>query len=188
MLILAVLVLFGGTVNGRGATHAMQLGGCRVTVYAPDWIWQGQAVNIIAVAENPGGPSADLSIRVTPPASGATAGIGSALAVSTNVPAGQQVRMLVGRVTPAANAPKGTYAFRIEAAAGAASDSFDYPLTVIRGSLVEAGLWSVLLPALIALLWSGVLLAVLPRFSRPGAWKTPSPPFAEQADEEWFRS
>ena len=159
-----------------------------MTVYAPDWIWQGQAVNIIAVADNPGGPAAALSIRVSPPASGAAAGFVEPLEVATNVPAGQRVRVLVGRVTPAAAAPKGVYAFRIEVKAGTAAESFDYRLSVIRGSLVEAGLWSVLLPALIALLWSGVLLVVLPRYSRPGAWKTPSTPFAGRAEEEWFQS
>lgn len=185
---LALLVLAGGARSGRAATSEVRLGGCRVTIYAPDWIWQGQAVNIIAVADNAGGPPAALSIRVTPPASGAAAGFVEPLEVATNVPAGQRVRMFVGRVTPAAAAPKGIYAFRIEARSGASVESFDYRLSVIRGSLVEAGLWSVLLPALIALLWSGVLLVVLPRYSRPGAWKTPSAPFAERAEEEWFRS
>jgi len=169
-------------------SERVELGVVQTTVFAPDWIWQGQQVNVMAISENGGDSAQQVALSVTAPAEDVSQfGLPQDLSVGKTIEPGARQRVAITGIVPAKHAPLGVYRFGITVRVGQDERILEYPLKVIRGSLVEAGWWSVWLPALVCLVWSVSILVALSRFAEKGAWKRRGEPYTEQAAEErWF--
>ena len=188
IIVILIYLLICDTSYAFAYTEAFSVGGSKVTVFAPDWIWQGQNVNIMFVAENKNTAEKKIDFRLSLPEENKKYfDLPGELSTSGDIPANGKLRLAITGIVPKRNIPLGKYSFFINISSDSLEEQIEYPLKVIRGSLVEAGIWSVLLPALIALLWGTSFCFVLPRFSRKGAWRKKSPPFAEYIEKkEWF--
>ncbi len=174
---LAAMAALAVPVGGFGLNADISLGDCRVTTFAPDWIWQGETVNIMAVARNQGPSETKLSLSAHCPAESEDVFVMPADAVSTVVPPYGRARIAICGIRVSPTARTGIHSLSIGATCCGENAQIVYPISIIRGSLVEKGVWSILLPALVAFLWSAALLIVLPRYAEGGAWKRPSAVF-----------
>ena len=179
----AVILSSAICVESRALNACASAGGCSVAIFAPDWIWQGETINIMAVARNNSASDAKLAVAAACEAGAEDVfNMPQPSDVSTVVPAGGKVRLAISGIRVLPNARTGISALSIHVASGGDLARIEYPVSIIRGSLVEKGIWSILLPALVAFLWSAALLLVLPRYSERGAWKRPSAVFVPEGE------
>ncbi|MBN1670937.1 MAG: hypothetical protein JXR37_07885 [Kiritimatiellae bacterium] len=173
---------------GHAYNERVRVADVDVMVFAPDWIWQARDANVMVVAQNTGTEEAGIELSAScADEARPLFGLAQDKTATGKAPAGDKVRMALTGITPGADTPPAVYPFAIRIRVAGHEQKLDWPLKVIRGSLVEAGTWSLLLPALVCLLWSVALVAVLPRFAARGAWRTPGPPFDESTEEGWFK-
>jgi hypothetical protein len=166
------------------------MGHLKTTVYAPDWIWQKNAVNILVVLENEGSQPADCTVQLVFPKS---------LAEhfdfdpkieevsSFHIPPRTTVRHAFTNIEALGGVELQTYPFQVQIARGTRPEIVEYPLTTIRGPLVSSAQWAMLLPAFIGLACCLLFVAAGKKFSQPRAWRTPSEPIAEPEKlEDWI--
>ena len=187
--ILALIVVLACSVftvpEARSLTSSAELGVLSVTVYAPDWTWQEQDINVLAVARNGGDAPAEVIVRLNFPADGESDfRYAGPREQTVAVPPGGSVRAAFTNITALDGVPRRTYAFEIVAESAGVSNAIAYPVRTIRGAAVGTSTLAALIPAVLAALWCFVLLAVMPRFGLRGAWRTPSASIAQPSETE----
>lgn len=149
----------------------------RVTVFGPDWIWQGQNVSVIAVFENASAATRELTVQLEFPLelAGHFAYDG-ALSQIVQIAPEDSARIAFANIRAETGVARQTYDFQLVATEtdGAARFEFSYPLETVRGAAVGDGIWAALLPAILAGSWCFILGFYLMRRSDRGAWKMPS--------------
>ncbi len=183
--LLFLLAAFFAVGSAHALTASTDLGDVSVTVYAPDWTWQKQDINVLVVARNDGSTAAEVTLHLTFPADGESdftfAGSREQTIV---VPPSESVRAAFTNITALDGVPRRTYTFEIVAESAGMSNTIAYPVRTIRGAAVGTSTVAALIPAVLAALWCFVLLAVMPRFGLPGAWRTPSASIAQPSETE----
>jgi len=164
-------------------TQTGALGELHYAVYAPDWTWQGCAVNVLAVFENRGSEPAEVTVRlVLPPGNENHFAYDGPASLTATVPPGGTVREAFTNIMALTGFPLLDYPFAFEIECAGQSARVAYPVRTIRGQVFSGGKYAALfVPAGVALLWCIVVARVLRRFARPGAWKTPSQPYSDEA-------
>jgi len=143
------LAVFCAASPAPALTKSVEHEGCLVSVSAPDWMWQGRTVNVIATARNTSTNDRIVKIALScPHAYTNSFALPPALFASNTVPSGATVRMAVTGIVPKKTAERCTYPLEIDVRIDDSSEAAPYPLKVIRGSLVESATWSILLPTL----------------------------------------
>ncbi|MDP7639064.1 MAG: hypothetical protein QGG73_05045 [Candidatus Hydrogenedentes bacterium] len=173
------IVALAGTASASTQVH--EEGPLRLTVYAPDWIWQGQNINVLVVVEHDGDGRADLNVALHLPK-----GLEDHFAYdgedSQTISAGleERQRIAFANIAALAGHPRQTYQFELVATDPGTSSgvAFRIPfnLLTIRGPMVSEGTWAAVLPAGLAAVWCLVIAMYLARHAAPGAWKTSSEP------------
>ncbi len=80
------------SATAHALTASAELGDVSLTVYAPDWTWQKQDINVLVVARNNGSAPADVTLRLDFPAGGDAAfSHAGAREQSITVPPGESV-------------------------------------------------------------------------------------------------
>jgi len=141
-----------------------ELDGVRYRLLAPDWIWQGQAVNVLLSAwrdagEAGQGRSGGLRFTIEPPAGAFAAPLDAPRVFSLAPPAGEARRgAFIGWVA-SAHVPLGAYAFGLtveaeggEMAGPPAPVRLSVPVEIIRGQAVPPGRLAIIVPGIVALL------------------------------------
>jgi len=185
-----VFVAFLACNSASGLTKTKHLGHLKVTVYAPDWIWQKNAVNILIVLENEGSQPVDCSLDFLLPESLSDHFTYDADLIENktiHVPALSTIRHAYTNIEALGNVELQTYPFQFRLASGRRSAIIEYPLTTIRGPLVNSAQWALYLPAMICLGCCMLFVLAGMKFSQRGAWKTSSEPIPEPDDlEDWI--
>ncbi len=153
--------------------------GIQITLYAPDWIWQGQNVNVLVVAEHDKNYRIRLSTHLFLPK-----GLEHHFAYDGEtsqyvfVEPGEGKRIAFVNITALTGHPRQIYEFEFVATDPRMDRGLlvRLPFTVrtIRGPMVSEGKWAAVLPAGLAAAWCFVIVMYLMRHAKPGAWKTPS--------------
>lgn len=160
-------------------TRAFEVGGVKLTAYAPDWAWQNSEVNVLFVLQN----MTDAPVQVvlaleTPAAAEMAVDTGHALTrVQIAIQPHETVRSAFTGMKLRMDAPLTVH--NLEMRVGAGGDEFllDYPLRAIRGQIFGgSGLVVLLVPAGVALVWCLAFLIAARRYADRGAWKRPGPP------------
>jgi hypothetical protein len=160
-------------------TASDDLDSIHYTVYAPDWIWQQNAVNILVVLKNDGDADVEAGLALVLPAEFAdhfdyTRGDEENRTVT--VPAGETVRHAFTNIVARSGVPLQTYDFQLLIDDGAQSRIVNYPLRTIRGPVVNSARWAALLPAIIGAACCLLFVFFLRSHAAPGAWRTPGDP------------
>lgn len=170
----ALIVL---SLPAAALTERCEIDGVRLTIYAPDWTWQRQNVNVLFVAENPSGAARSIQIELTfPPGKEADFKIGNSDSLNIEVGGGETVRGAITDVYANDGVPRQVYAFEFRIRGGDQELRVPYSLRTIRGAAVGSARWALYLPVIVALVWSVVFALVLPRWSAAGAWRSPHAP------------
>lgn len=175
--ILASILMFMVSSSVHALTHTETVDDLTVTVYAPDWIWQKSTVNILVTVENSGTEDQSVHLALTPPESHAdhfTIEPGIVEGTTLVVPAGDSLRHAFTNIVALGDVERQTYDFSINTTVDEKTIDIAYPLTTIRGPVVNTAKWAMMLPAIICAAWCFVLVVALGRFAEPGAWKVPS--------------
>ena len=182
------LALIAACSTAHALTASAGLGDVSLTVYAPDWTWQKQDINVLVVVVNKGVAPAEVMLRLDFPADGESDfKYAGPREQTVAVPPGESVRAAFTNITALDGVPRRTYTFGIVAESAGVSNSITYPVRTIRGAAVGASTLAALIPAVLAALWCLVLLAVMPRFGLHGAWRTPSASIAQPYEiEPWI--
>ena len=172
-------------------TQTEELGGhLKATLYAPDWIWQKNAVNILVVFENEGSQPADWSVEMIVPESLSdhfNFDPKMEKFVSIHIPPNTTVRHAFTNIEALGGFELRTYPFRFRIAQEGRSTTIDYPLTTIRGPLSSSAQWALYLPAFICVACCLLFVIAGRKYSQPGAWRTASEPIPEpQEVEDWI--
>lgn len=174
------LVLFALTPSAAGLTSTQTLDALKVSVYAPDWIWQKQNINILVVLENTGSEALDASLSLSlPPGKEDHFTYEGGEAATLTVPAGGRVRHAFTNITARDGVARQEYVFALTVQAGGGALEIPYPVRTVRGAAVSPGKWAAFLPAGIAAAWCLVFMVVMARFSERRAWATPGLPADE---------
>jgi hypothetical protein len=172
---LFLLLLLGNDTHAL--TETKNLSDLNITVYAPDWIWQKNAINILVTIENTGTNSGDITLDLNLPAEykGHFSFEDNVFNTQTlNISSGESVRYAFTNIEALGDVPRQTYPFEIVISLGETVATFDYPLTTIRGPVVSTATWAILLPGILCALWCIAFIIALRKFAAPDAWKTPS--------------
>ncbi|MCP4645365.1 MAG: hypothetical protein GY851_33285 [bacterium] len=185
MAALTVLCLFVAPVT-MALTGSGETGGVEYAIFAPDWTWQNQSINILVVLTNPSEASAEVDVRLVFP-EGKTDdftydGPGTQ---PVTVAAGETVRTAFTNVLAKNDVPLQTYDFGFTVTYGGTSADVAYALRTIRGQAIRGGRFvAIVVPTAVALVWCIAFAMALKRFAKPGAWRTVSEPVDEQEDKE----
>ncbi|MBN1421113.1 MAG: hypothetical protein JXP34_20240 [Planctomycetes bacterium] len=182
---IAGLLALAAPVPLAADTGVLLAGLVEVRYHVPDWIWQDQRVNVLLVLRS-GSDAAetvdvDLELPEGPafvPEDPADAGEGPRLSRHAEIPPGETVRLAFANIRarerdPATDEPlpRRAYEFLLRIRSGGKIVRQRFSVTTIRGALVRGGAGSVAVSAGLCLLWAIGLVAVLSRWSSPGAWK-----------------
>lgn len=179
--LLASGTVFALTTEGPLRTAA---GPLEVRVYAPDWIWQSQPVNVLVFVESRAEAPVEVTCEVVLAAGQASPFVARPPAPATGkVVPGRTLRTGVVGLQTRQDVPLGVYPLRVTVRAGNETLAFDYPLRLVRGqpATTSAG-YTIGIEAAICVAWCVVIGLVLRRYAQPGAWRRPSPPY--EADDE----
>lgn len=190
MFSILLLTSLLSTVDAHALTHKDSLGDLRVTIYAPDWTWQKNAVNILVSMENVGDQPVTCSLELLLPQKHADHFLydnRDSENSAVTVPPGATLRHAFTNIEALGDVDRQTYTFTINASTRADRLTVDYPLTTTRGPVVSGAKWATLLPVIICIIWCITFVVALTRFAKPGAWKTPGQLDLEQHDgESWI--
>ncbi len=185
-------VLVGAALSAAALVESGELRESHFTVYAPDWTWQKQDINILAVFDNPTQDVVTHTVELVIPETfrGQFGHRGTAsippdvLTRSVTVPAGTTARTAITGVTALDGFPLQRYplTLRVTQESTAAEVEVAYELQTIRGAAVNPGKWALYLPVGVALLFCIVFALVISRFADRGAWKRVSVPLTEAGD------
>lgn len=162
-------------------------GDVRFTVYAPDWTWQKQNVNVLFVLTNQGATPQDVTVALELPQ-----GKESHFQCPTRmegdrempVPLNRDVRIFPGETVRQAltdiraldGVPRQAYGFSVIVRCGEAVVRMPYSLATVRGAAVSSAKWALFLPVVVALVWSVLLAAGMLSTAERHAWLTPGKP------------
>ena len=178
LTILAVALFMSTGSSVQAVTSHIDIGDVSVRIYAPDWIWQGQAVNILIVAENRSDAATSLTVRLhLPDHTDGELQYDSSKRRVLRLATGTTVRTAFTRLVPTAGFPLREYTCTLEFDDGVATVRTPCVFRTVRGPAVAPGIWSALIPVGITLIWCFAVLAMLPRLAVRGAWKASSPVF-----------
>ena len=158
-------------LTATALTVKREAAGATVTVYAPDWIWQGENVNVLFVIDNHGEGDLTASAHWSlPEALWPAKDIREKHTPSQTVKPGESRRLAITNVRVPPATPPGKLDSGFSVTVNGTDVEIAYPLRVVRGAAIDpskaaAGyVW-----ALIAATWCIVFLIVLPRFAKKGA-------------------
>jgi len=153
----------------------------RFTVYAPDWTWQKQDINILVVFENTAAEPVERTVELILPEGfrdhfghhGTTSIPADALTRTVTVPANETARTAITAVTALDGFLLQQYPLELRIATEDAlqEQKVAFALQTIRGAAVNPGKWALYLPVGVALVFCLVFALVINRFAAPGAWK-----------------
>ncbi len=152
--------------------------GIKITLYAPDWIWQGQNINVLVVAEHDRNYRIRLGTHLFLPE-----GLEDHFAYDGEtsqyvfVEPGERKRIAFVNIKALTGYPRQFYEFEFvfdhSVADGGLLVRIPFHVRTIRGPMVSEGKWAAILPAALAAAWCLVIAMYLKRHAIPGAWKTP---------------
>jgi len=193
LTVMGLAVVCGFVSHAYALTERGSIGDLSFTVYAPDWTWQKQNINILIVLENDGSESADVNLDlVFPPGKEdhfqyVENGEPKATRIETVIHTGETVRRAYTNIHALAGVPRQTYDFEIMLSAGSRSARVPYPVRTIRGSMVSPGRWALFAPGAVALAWCIVFAVVMARLAPTGAWRYPGTPMTEpEKTDSWI--
>jgi hypothetical protein len=166
-------------------THTFTAGDTEITVYGPDWTWQGRDINILLIARNHGESAAAFTFTLNMPEEAARLFVyGGEMTRSLRVAPGKTARECFAGIQARTGISTDACVLRLEVADNAARAPvhIEYPVSTIRGAAVRPGVWALYLPAGIALAWCLIFFLVLRRLARPGAWRNKPDAVRETAD------
>lgn len=186
--------------------HALEQGGAagpvRFTVYAPDWTWQKQAVNILFVLEHDRPDPLDAVVELEfPPGKESHFKVAGGelrrvqregierfvMSLPVTVPPGRAARTALTNIQALDGVPRQVYDFALTVRCGGEESRLPYPLRTIRGAAVSSAKWALYVPVVVALAWSVFFAAALARYASRGAWRMPNAPVpAPQERESWI--
>jgi hypothetical protein len=170
-------------------TETEEMGHLKTTVYAPDWIWQKNAVNILVVLDNEGSQPADCTVELIFPESHSDHfkyETDLEKSVSIHIPPRTTLRHAFTNIEALAGVDLQTYPFQFRITKGTQTRIIEYPLTTIRGPLVSSARWALYLPAFICIACCLLFVVAGKKFAQPRAWRTPSEPIPEPNElEDW---
>jgi len=173
-ILLFIALLF--PVAASGLTERCEIDGVRVTIYAPDWTWQRQNVNVLVVAENESAAPRSVEIELVAPAGKeAHFEFNRATTLDLDVGPGETVRKAITDVYAKDDVPRQVYDFAFAIHGGGETLRVPYPLRTVRGAAVTSATWALYLPVIVALVWSVLFALILPRLSSRGAWRRAEP-------------
>ncbi|MFO7973743.1 MAG: hypothetical protein R6V12_03830 [Candidatus Hydrogenedentota bacterium] len=169
-----------------------ELGKTEFTVYAPDWTWQKQDINILVVFENTTAEPVERKVELIVPEAyrdhfghwGAASIPVDALVGAVTVPAHATARTAITGITALHGFPLQEYPLEVCIVAEETPEErrIAFALQTIRGAAVNPGKWALYLPVGVALAFCLVFALVISRFAVPGAWKRASAPLTEPTD------
>lgn len=172
----SVLLLLALPEAAHGLVRRETLDGLVVCVYAPDWTWQKENVNILLVFENNGAETIEAGARLEfPPGKEDHFALAGSAATAVTVSPGATVRAALTNIRALGHVPRQVYDLELVLTAGDRERRIAYPLRTIRGSAVSDAHWAVYGPVAATLLWSLLFAGVLRRYAQPGAWKQAPP-------------
>ena len=197
--IIVLLVLFGASADAHAFVAEGQVGGVNYRVMAPDWICGGENVSllIVATAVEDAGSGVPLRIVMTPPADGFDGGGDPVLESTVQVEPGATHRLAFKswKAMPLDAMGSGTFVLRFSSPSSSPATGLDaeatveIPVRIIRGAAVPRGLWSLVVPALIALLAVPVFMLFQRFYAQRGAWKEAVDlHVVADGEESWWKS
>jgi hypothetical protein len=155
------------------------VGPIQIRHYAPDWIWQDRAVNLLLVLRSEARAPRRVEVTLDLPA-----GVffqpprEETLVRNVDLQPGETRRIafanilaLSFRPSTGEPLPRGVHEFALRARSGGESAREGVRVRTIRGAMVRGNVWCIVVPAAICFLWSIGLLALLSRKSPAGAWR-----------------
>jgi len=191
---IAGLLALAAPVPLLADTGVLQAGPVEVRYYAPDWIWQDQRVNVLLVLRSGSETAETVDVEMEmpegpafAPEDPADAGQGARLFRRAEIPPSGILRIAFANIRarerdPATGQPlpRRTHEFLLRIRAGGKIVRQRIPVTTIRGALVRGGVGTVAVSAGLCLVWAIGLVAILSRWSEPGAWKRVPPPESDR--------
>lgn len=166
-------------------TQTGMLGSVRYSVYAPDWTWQKQNVNLLFVFKNEGADPVGVQARLEFPKEQAShfnvaeqsgqkiessGELPDALSLDTTVAPGEEVRRAFTNIYARDGVPRQSYDFVVDLRAGDQEVRRPYALKTIRGAAVGRAKMAIYIPVVVAGIWSILFVFILKRYAAPGAW------------------
>lgn len=177
--------LVASSLEAAALTESGTVGNVYFTVYAPDWTWQKQNVNVLFVLTNQAATPQDATVALELPQGKETHFKTPSPTESTaHIPSGETVRQALTNVFACDGVPLQTYDFSVSVRCGDSVARMAYPLSTIRGAAVSSAQWALFLPAIVALVWSLLFAVVMSRTAERHAWLTPSKPTAISEERE----
>jgi hypothetical protein len=178
---LLIAVLFPPAVGAL--TQRCEIDGVRVTIYAPDWTWQRQNVNVLVVAENNADAARSIALELLAPAGKADDfTFNGATSIDLEMGVGETLRKAITDVYAKDGVPRQVYDFAFAVRGPNNSLRVAYPLRTVRGAAVTSAQSALYLPVIVALVWSVLFALVLPRLSSRGAWRHTQPAVLPNGD------
>lgn len=169
LLIIGLVLL---PVCAWALTEQVDVDGVSLTIYAPDWTWQRQNVNVLVVAQNGSGAPRSIHLELIPPAGKEDHfKFNGPVSMEFDVGPAETVRKAITDIYATDSFPWQVYDFAFVVRGQSETRTVPYALRTIRGAAVTSAKSALYLPVAVALIWSGLFAAVLPRLSSPGAWR-----------------
>lgn len=185
----AVVFVLGMAFPVAALVQSGELGKTQFTVYAPDWTWQKQDINILVVFENTSGEPVERTVELVVPEAfrehfghrGGASIPPDALVRTVMVSANETARTAITGITALDGFPLQRYPMELRIAADEEGQAREvmFELRTIRGAAVNPGKWALYLPVGVALAFCLVFALVISRFAAPGAWRRAGAPLTE---------
>lgn len=176
-------------------TESGTAGDVRFTVYAPDWTWQKQNVNVLFVLSNQGVTPQDVTVAIElpqgkeshfqrPTRTEGDREVPAPLEREVRVSPGETVRQALTDIRALDGVPRQVYDFTVIVRCGEAVVRVPYSLATVRGAAVSSAKWALFLPVVVALVWSVLLAAGMLWTTERHAWLTPGKPVLIAGERE----
>jgi hypothetical protein len=165
-----------------------QLGDLTMTIYAPEWTWQRERINVLVVINNPTNEerSVDLELELPRRAEDRFTYTGDPSA-TLHVGPNRSARHVFKDIVALGGVPRGDYAFTVRARTPEAIVGYQFSVKTVRGAAVSSSSLAALVPAALAALWCILIVLALRTYAAPGAWRTSPPPIDSPASaESWI--
>ncbi len=161
----------------------------RVTAMGPEWTWQKQGINLMFVLENTSDTPETVTIELVPP-QGREDHFHyedrAALTFEETLDPGATKRHAITGIQARDGVARQTYEFTVQVTNDGVQGEIAYPLRTVRGAAVSAGKAAAYVPAFLGVLWCFVVVAILRRHGKRGAWKRSGDPVTEtDAKPDW---
>ena len=173
--------------TGVSALEAQRtVGPVEVSLYAPDWVWQTQRVNILCVAENTSNQAVAFELRLPlpdpHPFTAKSVAEPTGLLKHAQIEPGATQRLAIVNLEARGDMALGSFPLRLVLACRGVSTTVDYPLATVRGPALPEREWMIWAMAGLAAVWTAVVVVVMGRLGAKGAWRRPSPSVLDEAE------